>query len=139
MKLLLAFLAYSLCICASLVYFDNYVWIGQSCESSSGSLICNKKQSGTDRVFFLTLNACINALSGRYSQFLCASGIDTGLPDATVYSSYREVFYSGNAKLEKRAVALTFRTLPFAILVICLSAIAILLFRFLIRRYMTNL
>lgn len=106
---------WSAIVLAGSVYLENYGWIGQGCDSSSPEMVCDKKPTGSERSFFLALDACQAALKGKFQTFLCASGPNSGQPDVTIYSSFRNVYYSGTDKIETRNVSLSYHMLPLAI------------------------
>lgn len=111
------------------VYLENFIWIGQACESTSASSVCDKKPSGTERSYFLSLTACKTSLKEKYQAFLCSSGSDSTKPEFTAYSSNRDAFYSGENRLETRDVSFSFRLLPLAIGLIGVSTLLFLLMR----------
>jgi hypothetical protein len=94
------------------IYLENCIWIGQECESTSKGSVCDKKPVGSRRPYYFSLDMCVASQRHLGQPFICASGPNSNTPDATAYSSYRRVYFSGTSELIAREVPLSFRTAP---------------------------
>jgi len=90
-------------------YLENFIWIGQICDSRGAEPICYRKQIDSARTYHFTLESCKDALKDNNGSYVCGSGPSKSEPEATLYSSFREVYYSGNDKLETREVSFSFK------------------------------
>lgn len=118
MKWLYTFIAIcSLVPLLAVLYFENFLWFGQGCESTSIEFVCNKRPKGSSwSYFYLTLEKCKKDLKGKFPKYLCSAGFNPEMPDSTSYSSKRKVYYSDFDRLEKREVPFSFFLWPLALL-----------------------
>jgi hypothetical protein len=116
-------------------YFENHIWIGQICDSSLSGAICDKKAAGSERSYYWDMEDCQGALREKDHEFICASGPDANKPDETMYTSFREVYFSGNDATQNREVPWSFSLLPFEIVAAFLITICVLIGQIVIRKF----
>lgn len=112
MKKNVLFIIYSCVVVLVIFFFENDIWIGQGCESSQMGNICDKLPQGSSRGYFISLESCRKNMEGQYQSFVCASGPDKNLPEATMYSSFRKVFYSNEKSILEKEVPFSYSLQP---------------------------
>ena len=94
-------------------YFTNFTWIGHPCETrGEPQYICVSTPLGGKSQRYLTLQSCMDGQRKQYTPFICASGPDPERRCATIYSSYRTVYYSEEEELIRHNPSFSFFWLP---------------------------